>query len=138
MQGEVEIFINRDYAVIKIADKLSGEDIVEVKLTPEQLSMALARFGNTPCEITHLTKSLDHVGKERQHLWYEFEIPSNVTFKERKEVARQTYEANPVDGWIPSHYYGSQNSFKAKDGKEFACMMLYRFVEPAPAEQAQQ
>jgi hypothetical protein len=137
MQGEVEIFINRDYTVIRVADKLSGEDIVEVKLTPDQLSMALARFGNTPCEITRLTQSLDHMGKAREHLWHEFEIPNGTTYKERKEVARRTYEANPVNGWIPSHYYGSQDSFKVKDGKEFACMMLYRFVEPTPTEAAQ-
>lgn len=126
---QISILINSDYTEIKITDSKSNTDFVRVKLTPEQLSMALSRLGNIPCEAD--VYGLDKIGKTHENKTFEFKLPENFesfrrnyTDKQLKEMADNLLS----DGWVSDEYFSSQNSFFTKEGKKYARAIIRRWV----------
>ena len=50
INGKITILINQEYTRIELRDDDASTTFVEIKLTPEQLSMALSRLAFTPCK----------------------------------------------------------------------------------------
>jgi len=122
INGTISILINSDYTTIEIEDKDANTTFVKVRLTPEQLSMALSRLSYTPCEME--VHKLERVGKRHEHKSHEFEIPNDVKNNELHNLALLSCE----NGWTPDNYFGSQNSFFTKDGKKYARCTIRRWV----------
>lgn len=129
MKGKITILINRDSTTIELADEKSGVRFVEITLTPEQLSAALSRISMTDCEF--ITRGLDVIGKRHEWETFEFMIPENVLVLDKSGYAeRLANHANTLlsDGWEAEGYFGSQNSFFTKDGKNWARCTIRRYV----------
>lgn len=123
--AKITILVNREYTEIQLHDSPSSMNFVTIKLTPEQLSAALSRISHTPCEI-EVSNKLDLLGKTMENKYHEFEITEKLDRNDKRlhELAQQT----TPEGWTPDNYYGSQNSFFSKDGKNYCRVIIRRYV----------
>ena len=83
----------------------------------------------TDCEF--ITRGLDVIGKRHEWETFEFMIPENVLVLDKSGYAeRLANHANTLlsDGWEAEGYFGSQNSFFTKDGKNWARCTIRRYV----------
>ena len=128
LKGEITLLVNQDYTTISIKDDTSNQIICEVTLSPEQLSCALSRLANTPCDVEVYPKAFDRLGKTMETDRMEFEIPSTLDGrKDMDALVKLANEATP-DGWTSDYYFGSQDSFFKRDGKEYARCIIRRWV----------
>ena len=127
IEGKISIFIGRDSTTIEIYDTNANIKFCQIELTPEQLSSALSRLSYTECKSVHVM-SLDKVGKKHEHKTMEFELPRDVSFKSRHSVANIVSLNVCPEGWTPDNYFGSQDSFFQKDGKQYARCIIRRYV----------
>lgn len=130
-KGQITILVNREFTEITLHDDKASTDFARVRLTPEQLCSALSRLSQTDCEIEVF--SLDRVGKKHENQTFEFEIPRKLSEynrdnEELKKVCEKAMQNSGLTEWKSDHYYGSQNSFFAKDGKNFARVTIRRYV----------
>lgn len=65
--------VNSNITEIIIRDNDAAVEFLRITLTPDQLSSALSRLGNTKCTAT--VDNLDKLGKVHENESYEFEIP---------------------------------------------------------------
>ena len=124
--AEITMLINRDYTEIEIHDADANTTLARVKLTPEQLSMILSRQGYVECECN--TGDLKKIGKKHENKYIEFEI---VYSKSKEDLILACNEAlfqQEMHEWESDNYYGSQNSFFSKDGKDYARTVIRRWV----------
>ena len=124
--AKITMLINRDYTEIEIHDADANTTLARVKLTPEQLSMILSRQGYVECECN--TGDLKKIGKKHENKYFEFEI---VYSKSKEDLTLACNEALFQQGmceWESDNYYGSQNSFFSKDGKDYARTVIRRWV----------
>lgn len=124
-KAAISIFISQEGTRIELYDWTSGQFFAEIKLTPEQLSMALSRLSHTPCEIEIWNQ--DKINKQHEHKPMEFEMP-RTEWKTKKEEAGKIAKEVCPEGWVPDCYFGSQGSFFEKDGKSYARCTIRRWV----------
>lgn len=132
LEGKITFLVNQDGTSITIRDKVSGEMICEVTLTPEQLSMALSRLSHTPCEIEVVPASLDRLGKTMEHKKHTFVVPEEFHDLRRTQKGTfQIYAQTTVpDGWVSDGSFSSQDSFFTnEDGKKCARVIIRRWVK---------
>jgi len=122
----INFLVGQDYTTIEILDNTSSTTFCSVKLTPKQLSMALSRLGNTPCEVD--VYSIGRIGKKMEHKKHEFEIPSDILYAKRSEVLCELIKETLPDGWESDNRFSSQDTFFSKDGKSFARTTIRRWV----------
>lgn len=128
LAGQITFLVGQDSTNITIQDKLSGQIICEVELTPNQLSSALSRLAHTPCTLKVYDKGFDRIGKRMETDTLEFAIPDGLTRRDADSLARLAVESAP-EGWSPDRYFGSQGSVFNKDGKSFARCVIRRWVD---------
>ena len=135
LEGQITILINREYTSIEIIDKSSGIRFVEVKLTPEQLSSALARIAYTDCELSVV--GLEKIGKKHEWKSFRFEIPKELYSYNYKKYAERDAKLTKFaqdlldkddEGWISDGYFGAQDSFSEDEGRYYAKCTVRRYV----------
>lgn len=126
IEGKISILISRDSTTIEVRDANASVTFARIKLTPEQLSEALARTMYTDCSIE--VHGLDKIGKTHESETFVFEIPPMPLGTKRDEKELQALAQSQLsDGWVADFYFGSQNSFFRKDGKDFARVTIRRW-----------
>lgn len=128
INGSITFLINRDKTRIEIQDGDANITFISIELTPEQLSSALSRLACTPCESMEV-RGLQNVGKVYEYDTIVFEIPEGTPYGEQKKVAIEVSKEKCPEGWTPSEYFGSQNSFFYQDKKMFARCNISRWVD---------
>lgn len=126
LEGKISILINADFTTIEIEDENANARFVTVKLTPEQLSMALSRQMSIDCELE--VKGLEKVGKKHENSTFEFEITEDKARSDYNEELQQIAQFQLKDGWVAENYFGSSNSFFKKDGKQYARVTIRRWI----------
>ena len=131
--GKITVLINHNYTEIEILDDDACTPVCVVRLTPEQLSMALSRLGRTPCEIELF--ELDRIGKVHEHKAFSFEIPEDMRFAKTNTqllygLCRVALKDAGMDDWTSDNSYKSQGSFYNVGEKYFATTTIRRWVSP--------
>lgn len=123
----ISVLINRDYTTIRVTDNDAAICFLELHLTPEQLSAALSRLGDTKCEKGEVF-NLDKLNKRMEHKNLEFPMPKNAGSGDKEAAAKAALKHCP-EGWESDQYFGSQGSFFSKDEKQWAQTQIRRWVE---------
>jgi len=127
IKGEISILINRESTTIEIRDKEACTIFAQITLTPDQLSSALSRLSQTPCEIK--VGGLEKIGKVHENGTLEFEIPENIASKKNDDDLHKVATSLLKDGWVADKYFSSQRTFFTKDGKPHARCTIRRWVD---------
>lgn len=116
LKGKITILVGRERTTIEIRDDLSSENIVEVELTPEQLSEALSRMMYTECTINSTCQHPERIGKKM--------ITKRITVRLHESVNTYTQERlrviadkNCPEDYVPDYYFNSQNTFTYEGDK---------------------
>lgn len=127
LDGKINILVNRDKTMITLADVNSNLKVVEIELTPQQLSQALSRLSGTPCKFQF--NQSDKIGKMHECKNFEFELPKELQdYHKDYEAIYQAALAQCPDGWEPDKYFRSQDSFFTKNDKQWARCTIRRWV----------
>lgn len=126
LQGKISILVSPEGTTIEVNDPEASVMFLRVKLTPEQLSAALSRQMYIPCDIEVV--HLDKIGKKHECDHFLFEIPKDLRSSNCVDKLHDIVTPLLKDGWVADKYYGSQNSFHSKDGKEYANAIIRRWV----------
>ena len=116
-----------DSISIEIHDDKSNITICRGKITLENYAKVLTGLHGVEFDYEH--GDLSKVGKEMEVGEHRFELPSDsYDREERLRVARDEAIATCPEGWKPDMYFGSRDSFYAKDGKNYARCTIRRWV----------
>lgn len=126
LEGRISMLVNREETTIKIKDDKANVTLAVVSLTPEQLSMILSRQVDVECEIE--VGNLSKIGKKHENKTFEFEIPSLIRGRKFDSELQEIAQSQLSDGWVADGYFGSQNSFFTKDGKQYARCTIRRWI----------
>lgn len=123
-----------DYIEIRFTDDDASVEFATAKLSLEQFASCITGRSCIDCQIE--VGGLEYVGKKMEHKPFEFELPEIEDRYGRDAMKNaaiaEAREATYGTGWIPDEYYGSQNSFFKKDGKDWARTTLRRWIEKEP------
>lgn len=130
IKGEAKItfLVNREYTSITVEDSKSGMRILELILTPQQLSEALSRLSNTRCQAEIYVDSAHKWGKKLETKKYEFSIGNPGITEDREKLAISILDKTDLGEWEYDSYLRSRDSFFQKDGEQWARVMLRRWV----------
>lgn len=126
LNGKISLLIGREETTIEIEDANANTTFLKVKLTSEQLSMALSRQAYVPCELE--VAGLDRVGKKHEHTQFEFEIPKELANSKYEKELQELAQSKLTDGWIAEGYFSSQSTFFKKDDVQYARCTIRRYV----------
>lgn len=127
IKAAIDIFVNSTGTTINVYDKTSHLQIIEIELTPEQLSQALSRLSHTEC--TASVFDLDKINKTHEHKTMTFEIPKELSSRKHTEQLHEIALGKVEDGWCPDKYYGTQTSFSTSNGICYANVIVRRWVD---------
>ena len=131
--GAISFLVNPGRTTIEIHDRVSGVMFAEIRLTDEQVVQMMSRLSFTDCDISVF--GLDKIGKKMESASFEFELPDGFQRSKGGEdnnlnrVCWYALRASEFSLWEPQLYFGSQNSFFSKDGKQYARTVVRRWVE---------
>ena len=127
---KITILVGRENTIIEVEEGFSGQTFLRVQLTPEQLSSALSRMSGTKCESAKVF-GYDRLNKKHEHKFFEFELPEYLSsYEDRHSQALKDYAESIIpEGWRSDGYFRSQKSFFDKDGKDYARVVIRRWVE---------
>ena len=127
-EGRISILFSDEGLKIELEDSDAVIRFAEIKLNPEQTCQALSRLSGTHCNIEVV--GLDKVGKKREHKDLVFPIPKDAGYgDQRRTIASDLALKACPEGWTPSLYFGSQNSFfQDEDGNYMARCTIMRWV----------
>ena len=131
---KITILVREDHTTIELYDSTSALILFKIKLSPEQLSMALSRLHRTECEAEVF--NLDRAGKSMEMKMVEFEIDRKTYMSPQRTGLHEGLIALSNDHvrkelgeeWVSDNYFGSQNSFFTKGDKFFARCYARRWV----------
>ena len=132
IEGQISIIASYEDSInIKIHDKTSGITFVDMTLTREQfVNAAMNRLGNA--EVSQMeVRGLDKVGKKMEMKHFEFPLPDDASYRDERAaeiVLRDMVADNRFGEWEPEISFGSRGSFFEKDGKQYARILLRRWV----------
>lgn len=112
---------HRKKIAIEIKDVDANIEFLELEIGLEEFAKALTGLAGAECEMQF--RWLENVGKRVEIDTFEFECK-----RDKQEAIRKVKKLCPKE-WRPSTYFGSQNSFFKKDGKDFARTTIRRWVE---------
>ena len=127
IQGEITFLINRESTEIEIRDADACTLILTISMTPDQLSSALSRLGNTECNLEVNTNCFDRIGKKHEHGTHEFKLGYHKRGIKDDDIKKEAIKTCPK-GWIPDLYFGGQNSFFSKGDEHWARCTIRRYV----------
>ena len=130
IDGKITILIGPDCTKIEIRDSEAAITFVRIKLTPHQLSEALSRIKDTPCEIK--VNGIERVGKIHECESFEFSIPDSIETSKycsgyRGLVKDYAQKICPY-GWTSDATFNSKDSFFDKEGKPWAKCTIRRWI----------
>lgn len=129
--GRITMLISYDGTTIEIHDNQANTTFCTVKLTPEQLSHAMSKLGNTKCEVT--VHNLSRVGTMHENAQFEFEIPPNLSGSDHTDaltvLCNEKLRDSGMEDWTPDIYYGRQDSFFELAGTSMARVTIRRWVK---------
>ena len=111
---------------IQVRDINARIQFLELEIDLDKFTECLTGLSEVESDMEF--RGLENVGKSKETMKIEFEIPdaSYITGKDKvKEIA----VLNTPEGWTCSSYFSSQNSFFQKDDKYFARTTASRWVE---------
>lgn len=131
VDGRITILIDRNETTVYLDDGKSRQRIVEIKLTPDQLSSALSRCDKTRCEITINEYSFCKLNKTKLTQRIIFEIPKDIEWKDKEKVAYDYALKNCPSNWIVDNYFRSQGSFfyDHKKEKQYAKAIIRKWID---------
>lgn len=129
--ASITILIDVEHTIIQVHDNDASIDILEIKLTPKQLSEALSRLAYTKCECS--VADLDKVGKKMESQVFKFEVSKNILRDDIDTLdllCRLALKERGMSDWTPDKYYGSQNSFQHdfENDKLYANAIIRKWV----------
>lgn len=123
---KITMLINSEYTEIIIHDSIANILLANVRLTPEQLSMILSRRGLVDCECE--TGDLSKIGKIHENKTFEFEIKYSRSKEDLALACSEALLYKNMSEWEPDNYYQSQDSFFSNEGKDYARVVIHRWV----------
>ena len=127
INAKLTLLFNSEGLHIQVYDDDSCIQFLDLELNEKQTCDALSRLGH--CEVKNAeVYNLNHVGKIREENKLEFQMPNDVDYTNRKEIAVQIAKEKCPVGWKPSCYFGSRDSFFYKNKEEWARTRIYRWV----------
>ena len=129
----ISMNITQEGVTIQMEDSDATVTFLEVSLTPEQFTSLLAGAYKTKCEAS--VNRLDLLGKKHECKKFTFELPEKFNYEDRKGVnrlwllAKDALHSEYMSEWIPDKYFGSQNTFENKGGKQNCNVIIRRWVE---------
>lgn len=138
-KGAITFLVNQGRTTIEIHDHESNITFAEIRLTDEQVVQMMSRLSFTDCDISVF--GLDKIGKKMESTSFEFELPEG--FKRNNgdndnvlnRVCWDALKKSAFSTWEPQLYFGSQNSFFSKDGKQYARTVVRRWIAVENYEQ---
>lgn len=121
--------LNQDdeYVEVCIADEDTCDAVIVAKISTTDFARAvigrLARVSIESCEV-----NAKHVGTKRESMALVLPLPDEADYTNYREVATSEIEKHCPEGWEPSLYLGSQNSFFSHGGQKFVRTTAYRYV----------
>lgn len=119
--------LNQDdeYVEVCIADEDTCDAVIVAKISTTDFARAvigrLARVSIESCEV-----NAKHVGTKRESMALVLPLTDDAFYN--REVAIREIEKHCPEGWEPSLYLGSQNSFFSHGGQKFVRTTAYRYV----------
>jgi hypothetical protein len=111
------------FMYIELEDDNAVISPIEIKISPENLMLALTAFACQEC--TFSVSNLDKVGKVREHKDLKFPVVGS----DKKNAIEECKKHTP-EGWIARESYNSQDSFTYVDGVNYiAKTQLVRWVD---------
>jgi hypothetical protein len=130
LKGFATLLFNNDGLHLKIEDDNSGISFLEIYFDEKQTCQLLSRLANVSCDME--IWDIDKVGKQLEISKISFEIPKNLSYETKREVAYEKAKEfclkNCESGWIPDNYFRSQSSFFSEDDKEYARCTIRRWI----------
>ena len=68
------------------------------------------------------------IGKKHENKYFEFEIAYSKSKEDLTLACNEALFQQGMHEWEADNYYGSQNSFFSKDGKDYARVVIRRWV----------
>lgn len=120
LKGKIDLLFDRDKGLeIRVEDKTSGVQFLEVNVPAESVCTMLSRQTHINCDLE--VRGLELVGK---HEWFgdiEFRLPGSLqSYHPDREAVTEYCNKICPDNFNPSNYWGSQNSFFERDGMYWA------------------
>lgn len=114
LNASVTILGGESGVEIKVRDKKSRIIFLTLHMTPENfLSAAMDRLAEVEASGTVLIT--DNIGKTLKIDKLEFPMPDDVPFDKRDSIARKIADEVCPEGWEPSTYFRSRDSYFYKD-----------------------
>ena len=127
INAQISMLFGEDGLTIEIRDDDASITFVNIHMTPSQVTQAFSRLMNTRVEKCEI-RGIEHVGKVME--WRDFEFPiAESGYNQRKLLAAEKVKEVCPEGWIPSTYFGSKDSFFQKDGVPYAKTTIRRWVD---------
>lgn len=133
INASITFLVGSEETIIRVEDIDAVSTFLEIKLTPEQLSSALSRLGNTPVEKCTLINDLSILGKKREHKTVEIPTGLNtISYHGRdvicKPIIDEFMEENYPE-WTPSYYLRAQDSFFTNNDETWLRITIMRWVD---------
>ena len=126
---KISLLINSDGINIQLYDDDACVKFLELNLTLSQSMQALSRLAHTNVDNCNI-RGLDKIGKKRESKELIVQMPYNWDYATRKDIAKERVEKECPEGWTPSLYFNSQNSFFSRnDGLRYVRTTIHRWVE---------
>ena len=133
MKHKAKLSISRpSYGDDRKKIKISIEDsdaiitFLDIEIDLADFAKCITGLGMVDCDME--VRGLENVGKKRESMPIVFEMPSVGWGMKRGTAVELSQKAAP-EGWTCSTYFGSQDSFFTKDGRDYARTTAYRWVE---------
>ena len=141
LEGHITLLVSGDRISLRIEDKNAGIRLVDMELTPDDFCKLLGRRACIPCKMLVADPRL--IGKYEVMRNIELPMGKDASYgTKRLDIAMTALKKLPEvvkDGWHPSTYFGSQDSFFSKeiDGKRgyYARTHLTKWVSREEAEE---
>ncbi len=117
---------DRKKIIIAVRDTDAAVRFLKLEINYDDFTKCLTGLSEVPCDVEY--GDLDKVGKKREMKSLEFMLPA-PKYKMKKDVVEELAKAAAPEGWTPSLYFGSQDSFFKRDGEDYATTTISRWVD---------
>lgn len=117
---------------ISIQDDCARIQFLDIEIDHDKFAQAITGLSSVECEMEF--RGLENVGKVIEKQGIEFEVP-DCEWRDREKIASKLADEMAPEGWVASHYFGSQGSFFTKDGKSYARTTISRWVDKEEEQQ---
>jgi hypothetical protein len=126
LKTEMSLLIGENGLHIEIMCAKSGVMFFEADVSPSKFCQMMGRLVHVKVDADVM--NLDKVGKTLEMDTLRFEMPKDCEYNKQRAVAIKLAHKACPEGWQPDEYFGSQNSFYHKDGKNMAQTTIRRWV----------